>query len=110
MLNSLRPNELFNSLIFKKNGTEVYNKLSTFYSVRCIRGDVIEYEVYREGYYLQRKEPREATVEHAEWQAKMNEVAHLAEIIIGKQRHGPTGKVSLEFEEQFTKFKDTQLT
>ena len=41
--------------------------------------------VYREGYYLQRKEPREATVEHAEWQAKMNEVAHLAEIIIGKQ-------------------------
>ena len=66
--------------------------------------------VYREGYYLQRKEPREATVEHAEWQAKMNEVAHLAEIIIGKQRHGPTGKVSLEFEEQFTKFKDTQLT
>ena len=39
----------------------------------------------------------------------MNEVAHLAEIIIGKQRHGPTGKVSLEFEEQFTKFKDTQL-
>ena len=71
--------------------------------------DVVMF-VYREGYYLQRKEPREATVEHAEWQAKMNEVAHLAEIIIGKQRHGPTGKVSLEFEEQFTKFKDTQLT
>ena len=65
--------------------------------------------VYREGYYLQRKEPREATVEHAEWQAKMNEVAHLAEIIIGKQRHGPIGKVTLEFEERFTKFKDTQI-
>ncbi len=71
--------------------------------------DVVMF-VYREGYYLQRKEPREATVEHAEWQAKMNEVAHLAEIIIGKQRHGPVGKVTLEFEEQFTKFKDTQLT
>ncbi len=69
--------------------------------------DVVMF-VYREGYYLQRKEPREATVEHAEWQAKMNEVAHLAEIIIGKQRHGPVGKVLLEFEEQFTKFKDTQ--
>ncbi len=69
--------------------------------------DVVMF-VYREGYYLQRKEPREATVEHAEWQAKMNEVAHLAEIIIGKQRHGPVGKVTLEFEEQFTKFKDTQ--
>ncbi len=71
--------------------------------------DVVMF-VYREGYYLQRKEPREATVEHAEWQAKMNEVAHLAEIIIGKQRHGPVGKVTLEFEEQFTKFKDTQST
>ncbi|MBT4785323.1 MAG: replicative DNA helicase, partial [Candidatus Marinimicrobia bacterium] len=43
--------------------------------------DVVMF-VYREGYYLQRKEPREATVEHAEWQAKMNEVAHLAKIII----------------------------
>ncbi len=70
--------------------------------------DVVMF-VFREGYYLQRKEPREATVEHAEWQAKMNEVAHLAEIIIGKQRHGPVGKVILEFEEQFTKFKDTQI-
>ena len=58
----------------------------------------------------QRKEPREATVEHAEWQAKMNEFAHLAQIIIGKQRHGPIGNVTLEFEERFTKFKDTQLS
>ena len=70
--------------------------------------DVVMF-VYREGYYLQRKEPREATVEHAEWQAKMNEVAHLAEIIIGKQRHGPIGKITLEFEERFTKFKDTHI-
>ncbi|MDB3887981.1 replicative DNA helicase [Candidatus Pelagibacter sp.] len=70
--------------------------------------DVVMF-VYREGYYLSRTEPREATVEHAEWQAKMNEVAHLAEIIIGKQRHGPIGKVILEFEERFTKFKDTQI-
>ena len=62
--------------------------------------DVVMF-VYREGYYLQRKEPREATVEHAEWQAKMNEVAHLAQIIIGKQRHGPIGNVTLEFEERF---------
>ena len=71
--------------------------------------DVVMF-VYREGYYLSRKEPREATVEHAEWQAKMNEVAHLAQIIIGKQRHGPIGNVTLEFEERFTKFKDTQLS
>ena len=56
--------------------------------------DVVMF-VYRESYYLMRKKPREATVEHAEWQAKMNEVAHLAEIIIGKQRHGPIGNISL---------------
>ena len=71
--------------------------------------DVVMF-VYREAYYLERKEPRPATVEHAEWQAKMNEVSSLAEIIIGKQRHGPTGNVMLEFEAMFTKFKDTQNT
>ncbi len=71
--------------------------------------DVVMF-VYREAYYLERKEPRPATVEYAEWQAKMGEVSNLAEIIIGKQRHGPTGKVMLEFEDMFTKFKDTQTT
>ncbi len=69
--------------------------------------DVVMF-VYREAYYLERKEPRPATVEHAEWQAKMNEVSSLAEIIIGKQRHGPTGNIMLEFEAMFTKFKDIQ--
>ena len=69
--------------------------------------DVVMF-VYRESYYLQRNEPKLATVEHAEWQAKMNEVASLAEILISKQRHGPTGKIMLEFEEMFTKFKDIQ--
>ena len=69
--------------------------------------DVVMF-VYREAYYLQNKEPRPATVEHAEWQAKMNEVSHLAELLIQKQRHGPTGTVMLEFEAMFTKFKDLQ--
>jgi len=69
--------------------------------------DVVMF-VFREAYYLQGKEPRAATVEHAEWQSKMNEVSHLAEIIIGKQRHGPTGNIMLEFEAMFTKFKDLQ--
>ena len=69
--------------------------------------DVVMF-VYRESYYLRAKEPRPATVEHAEWQAKMNEISHLAELIIGKQRHGPTGNITLEFEEMFTKFKDIQ--
>ena len=71
--------------------------------------DVVMF-VYREAYYLENKEPQPATVEHAEWQAKMNEVSNLAELIIGKQRHGPTGNVFLEFEAMFTKFKDTQNT
>ena len=71
--------------------------------------DVVMF-VYREAYYLERKEPRPATVEHAEWQAKMNEVSNLAEIIISKQRHGPTGNIMLEFEAMFTKFKDTQIS
>ena len=69
--------------------------------------DVVMF-VYREAYYLEKMEPRPATVEHAEWQAKMNEVSNLAEIIIGKQRHGPTGNIMLEFEAMFTKFKDIQ--
>ena len=69
--------------------------------------DVVMF-VYREAYYLQSKEPKPASVEHAEWQAKMNEVSHLAEIIIGKQRHGPTGNIMVEFEAMFTKFKDIQ--
>ena len=71
--------------------------------------DVVMF-VYREAYYLENKEPQPATVEHAEWQAKMNEVSNLAELIIGKQRHGPTGNIMLEFEAMFTKFKDTQNT
>ena len=69
--------------------------------------DVVMF-VYREAYYLEKLEPRPATVEHAEWQSKMNEISTLAEIIIGKQRHGPTGNIMLEFEAMFTKFKDIQ--
>ncbi len=69
--------------------------------------DVVMF-VFRESYYLKNKEPRPATVEHAEWQAKMNEISHLAELLILKQRHGPTGTIMLEFEEMFTKFKDLQ--
>jgi replicative DNA helicase len=69
--------------------------------------DVVMF-VYRAAYYLQRKEPQAATVEHAEWQAKMSEIAHLAQILIAKQRHGPIGNIDLEFEEMFTKFKDLQ--
>ena len=43
-----------------------------------------------------------------EWQEKMNLVHNQAEIIIGKQRHGPTGLIKLEFESAFTKFSDAK--
>jgi len=68
--------------------------------------DVVMF-VYREEYYLEKLEPRVGTAEHVEWQEKMNLVHNLAELIIGKQRHGPTGIIRLEFESAFTKFKDT---
>jgi replicative DNA helicase len=67
--------------------------------------DVVMF-VFREQYYLERKQPKLGSIEHAEWQSKMNDILGLADIIIGKQRHGPTGNVQVEFEGQYTKFKD----
>ncbi len=62
--------------------------------------------VYREQYYLEKKQPKLGSIEHAEWQSKMNDILGQADIIIGKQRHGPTGNIQVEFEGQFTRFKD----
>ena len=60
--------------------------------------------VYREEYYLKNKEPKEGTPEHMTWQGEMEKVHGKAEVIIAKQRHGPTGTVQLSFEAQFTRF------
>ena len=62
--------------------------------------------VFREEYYEEKKQPKLGSIEHAEWQSKMSDIAGLAEILIGKQRHGPTGNVQVEFEGMYTKFKD----
>jgi replicative DNA helicase len=67
--------------------------------------DVVVF-VYREEYYLQNKEPRPGTPEHEKWQTEMDLAHGKAEVIIGKQRHGPTGTVELHFEGQFTRFSD----
>ena len=65
--------------------------------------DVVMF-VYREEYYVTRSEPREGSPEYATWMAKMEEVHGTAEVIIGKQRHGPTGIVKLQFQAEFTRF------
>ena len=67
--------------------------------------DVVMF-VFREEYYLKNKEPRMGTEEHFKWQAEMDAVMGKAEVIIGKQRHGPTGTVPLHFEANVTRFSD----
>ncbi|WP_341704401.1 replicative DNA helicase [Ferrovibrio sp.] len=67
--------------------------------------DVVMF-VFREEYYEMRKQPSEGTPEHVAWQEKMDRIQNLAEVIIGKQRHGPIGRVVLHFESAFTRFGD----
>ncbi len=67
--------------------------------------DVVMF-VFREEYYLKNKQPKEGTEEFFKWQADMDQVHGKAEVIIGKQRHGPTGTVSLGFQAEFTRFFD----
>ncbi len=67
--------------------------------------DVVMF-VYREEYYLKNKEPKPGTIEYTQWENDMNEARGKAEVIIAKQRHGPTGSVSLAFHGEFTRFSD----
>ena len=65
--------------------------------------DVVMF-VYREAYYLSRAEPREGTAEHMTWQEDLEKINNVAEVIIGKQRHGPIGTIKLHFHGDTTKF------
>jgi replicative DNA helicase len=67
--------------------------------------DVVMF-VYREQYYLERVKPMETDPKFAEWQQKWAGVEGKAEVIVGKQRHGPVGTVQLAFEGNFTRFSD----
>jgi replicative DNA helicase len=65
--------------------------------------DVVMF-VFREEYYIERTKPAEGTPEFNDWMTKMSLASGKAEVIIGKQRHGPVGTVELSFEGQFTRF------
>ena len=67
--------------------------------------DVVMF-VYREEYYLKNKQPREGTEEFMTWQTDMERAHGKAEVIIGKQRHGPTGTVELQFDAEVTRFSN----
>lgn len=60
--------------------------------------------VFREEYYLARAEPEQNTEDWIKWRAKLDSVANRAELIIGKNRHGPIETVHLNFKGQYTRF------
>lgn len=75
--------------------------------------DVVMF-VYRDEYYLQQRQPKELNFDNPEkfqeamekWQKDMEQAHNKAELIIAKQRHGPTGTIRLFFEAEFTRFGD----
>jgi len=76
--------------------------------------DVVMF-IYRDEYYLEQRMPKEVAFEGGadkfnaamdDWKQKMTQVHHKADLIVAKQRHGPTGSIPLFFEGEFTRFAD----
>ncbi|NKE44427.1 replicative DNA helicase [Roseomonas frigidaquae] len=75
--------------------------------------DVVMF-IYRDEYYLQQRQPKELTFDNPQkfseavekWQKDMEDAHNKAELIVSKQRHGPTGTIRLFFEAEFTRFGD----
>ena len=65
--------------------------------------DVVMF-IFREEYYLEKNEPAIGTSDYIEWQQKMEEIHGQADLLIAKQRHGPTGNIKLSFERKYTRF------
>jgi replicative DNA helicase len=65
--------------------------------------DVVMF-IYREEYYLEKNAPSPGTAEFIEWQQKMDEIHGQADLLILKQRHGPTGNIKLSFDAKYTRF------
>jgi replicative DNA helicase len=69
--------------------------------------DVVMF-VFREEYYHERLEPPQNDPKYADWQTRMSDLHGRAEVIIGKQRHGPIGTIELAFEGEFTRFSNLE--
>jgi replicative DNA helicase len=65
--------------------------------------DVVMF-VFREEYYHERVKPPEDDPRFGEWLEKAERLYNKAEVVIGKQRHGPIGTIELMFEGKFTRF------
>jgi replicative DNA helicase len=73
--------------------------------------------IYRDEYYLAQRAPKQIAYDNADkfqdaldkWQRDMEAVHNKAELLIAKQRHGPTGTIQLLFEAEFTRFADLDL-
>ncbi|RYE05655.1 MAG: replicative DNA helicase [Rickettsiaceae bacterium] len=62
--------------------------------------------LYREEYYLSRKEPPPGDAKHAEWQSKLDEVHNITDIIVAKHRNGPVGNVQIFYDSRYSKISN----